>query len=219
MVKVSCNCLSYGCDGKEVDHRTRQSHTLKDRKAQGIQQSNIVKEAKDVLVEKATEAAGHAIQNQLDAITHHLATTTLSDITSRAEPPPSISGINSPPTILSSSQARTHRLLTRLSEIEASANDLDAEVTTQLQNSALPSFLNSQTFPLTSLIGKCRLLDADLVKITSKSAAVTAAKDAIKNQIDVLARKLLAAKKIWKERQVKRSARPTECTTQYSTGQ
>lgn len=203
------------CDGKEVDHRTQQSHILRDRKAQGIQQSNIVNEVKDVLVEKATEAAGLAIQNQLDAITHHLATITLS-----TETPSSISGINSPPANLSSSQARTHRLLTRLGEIEASANDLDVEVTAQLQNSALPSFLNSQTFPLTCLISKCRLLDGDLIKITSKSAAVTAAKDAIKSQIDVLVQKLLAAKKIWKERQkVELSARPTECTTQYSTGQ
>jgi hypothetical protein len=212
MVKVSCNCSSYGCDGKEVDHRTRQSHALKDRKAQDFQQSNIV--------EKATEAAEHAIQNQIDAITRHLATATVSDITSHAEPPLSTSGINSPPTNVSSSQARTHRLLTRLSEIEASANDLDAEVTTRLQSSALPSFLNSQSFPLTSFIGKCRLLDADLVKITSKSAAVTAAKDTIANQLDVLGRKLLAAKKTWKERQeVTRSDRPTKCTTQYSTGQ
>jgi hypothetical protein len=217
MVKVSCNCLSYGCDGREVDRRTHQSHALKDRAAQGLQQTDVVK---DILVQKATEAVGHVIQNQLDTITHHLATTTLSDVVSCPEPPilPS-SGINSPSAMHSLSQARTHRLLKRLSEIESSANVLDAEVTLQLNRSALPSFLNSQSFPLASLIGKCHLLDADLVKVTSKSAAVTAAKDTIKNQLDVLARKLQAAKKTWKERQeVTCSPRPTECT-QYSTGQ
>jgi hypothetical protein len=221
MVKVSCNCTSYGCEGKEVDHRTHQSHALKDRTAQGLQQADAVKEAKDVLLQEATEAAEHVIQNQLDTIIHHLATTTLSDVASSPEPPilPN-SGMNSTPAIHSSSQARTHRLLKRLSEIEASAIALDAEVTMHLHRSALPSFLNSQSFPLASLIGKCRLLDADLVKVTSKSAAVTAAKDTIKNQLDVLARKLQAAKKDWKERQeFTRSPRPTECTLQYSTGQ
>jgi hypothetical protein len=221
MVKVSCNCASYGCDGKEVDRRTYQSHALKDRTAQGLQQADVVKEAKDVLVQKATEAAEHVIQNQLDTIIHHLATTTLSHVASCPEPPiVSCSSINSTPAMRSSSQARTHRLLKRLSEIETSANVLDTEVTMQLHRSSLPSFLNSKSFPLASLIGKCRLLDADLVKVTSKSAAVTAAKDTIKNQLDVLARKLQAAKKTWKERQeVTRSPRPTECTLQYSTGQ
>jgi hypothetical protein len=221
MVKVSCNCTSYGCEGKEVDRRTHQSHALKDRTAQGFQQADAVKEAKDVLVQKATEAAEHVIQNELDTIIHHLATTTLSDFASGPEPTilPS-SGINSPPAMHSLSQARTHRLLTRLSEIETSANVLDTEVTMQLHRSALPSFLNSQSFPLASHIGKCRLLQADLVKVTSRSAAVTAAKDTIKNQLDILARKLQAAKETWKERQeVTLSSRPTECTLQYSTGQ
>jgi hypothetical protein len=198
--------MSYGCHGKEVDRRTHQSHALKDRTFQGLQQ--------------ATEAAEHVIQNQLDTIIHHLATTTLSNVASCPEPPILPNSMNSPPAMRSSSQARTHRLLERLREIETAANVLDTEVTTQLHRSALPSFLNSETFPLASLIGKCRLLDADLAKVTSKSAAVTAAKDTIKNQLDVLARKLQAAKKTWKERQeVMRSPRPTECTRQYSTGQ
>jgi hypothetical protein len=208
MVKVSCNCTSYGCDGKEIDRRTQQSHALKDRTSQGLKQADEVKEVKDVLVQKASEAAEHLIQDQLDIITHHLATTTLSDVA------------QCPPEIRSSSQARTHRLLNRLSEIETSANILDTEVTMQLRRSALPSFLNSQSFPLASLIGKCRLLDANLVKVTSKSAAVTAAKDTIKNQLDTLNQKLQAAKKTWKERQeVTRSPRTTECTTIYLTGQ
>jgi uncharacterized coiled-coil protein SlyX len=224
MVKVSCNCTSYGCEGKEVDRRTQQSHALKDRTAHGLQQADALKEIKDVLVQKATEAAEHVIRDQLDTITHHLATTTLSDVasvTSSPEPPIlSSSGIDSPPAICSSSQARTHRLLKRLSEIETTVNAFDAEVTMQLYHSDLPSFHNSQSFPLASLIGKCRLLDADLVKVTSKSAAVTAAKNTIKNQLDVIARKLQAAKKTWMEGQeVIRSPRPTDCTTQYSTGQ
>ena len=221
MVKVLCNCTSYGCDGKEVDYRTRQSHALKDRTIQGLQEAGVVKEVKDIFVQKATEAAGHVIQNQLDIITNHLATTTLSDVASCPESPvlPS-SGIDSSPAICSSSQARTHRLLKRLSEIESSANVLDEEATIQLRRSALPSFVNSQTFPLVSLVCKCRLLNDDLVKVTSKSAAVTVAKDTIKNQLNVLARKLQAAKETWKERQeVTRSPRPTEGTTQYSTGQ
>jgi hypothetical protein len=171
MVKVSCNCMSYGCHGKEVDHRTHHSHAIKDRTLQGFQQ--------------ATEAAEHVIQNQLDTITHHLATTTLSNVASSPEAPILLSsGISSPPVMRSSSQACTHRLLERLSEIETSTNVLNAEVTTQLHRSTLPSFLDSQSFPLASLIGKCRLLDADLTKVTSKSAAVTAAKDTIKNQLD-----------------------------------
>jgi hypothetical protein len=218
MVKVSCNCTSYGCAGKEVDRRTQQSHALKDRTAQGLQQAD---EVKDVLVQKATEAAGRVIQDQLDTITHHLAIATLSDVASSPEPPilPS-SGVYSPPAICSSSQARTHRLLKRLSEIETSVNDLDAEVTAQLYHSELPSFLNSQSFPLTSFIGKCRHLDADLVEVASKSAAVTAAKDGIKNQLDIVARKLQAARKTWKERQeVTHSPEPTACSAQYSTGQ
>ena len=221
MVKVSCNCTSYGCDGREVDRRTQQSHALKDRTAQGLQQEDVLKEVKDVLVQKATEAAGHVIQDQLDTITHHLATTTLSDVASSPEPPILRSSrIDSPPAMCSSSQARIHRSLKRLSEIETSVNVLDEEVTMRLYHSELPSFLNSQSFPLASFIGKCRLLDADLVKVMSKSATVTAAKDTIKNQLDVIAQKLQAVKKTWKERQeVSRSSRPTECTTQYSTGQ
>jgi hypothetical protein len=221
MVKVSCNCTSYGCDGKEVDRRTQQSHALKDRTAQGLQQADALKEVKDILVQKATEAAGHVIQDQLDTLTHHLATITLTDVASSPKPPIlSSSGIYSPLAICPSSQARTRRLLKRLSEIENSVNVLDAEVTTKLYRSELPSFLNSQSFPLASLIGKCHLLDADLVKVTSKSAAVTAAKDTIKNQLNTIARKLQAAKKIWMDRQeVTCLPRPPECTAQYSTGQ
>jgi hypothetical protein len=216
MVKVSCNCTSYGCDGKEVDHRTQQSHALKDRTAQGLQQADMLKEVKDVLVRKATEVTGDVIQDQLDTITHYLATTTLSDVASSPEPPILLSsGINSPPATHSSSQARTHRLLKRLSEIETSVNVLDAEVTVQLSHSKLPSSFSSQPFPLVSLIDKCRLLDADLVRVTSKSAAVTAAKDTIKNQLDIIARKLQTAKKTW----MKIQEVTTECTTQYSTGQ
>ena len=48
----------------------------------------MMKEITDVLVQKVTEAAGHVIQDQLDTITH-LATTTLSDVTSSQEPPSS----------------------------------------------------------------------------------------------------------------------------------
>lgn len=180
MVKVSCNCTSYGCEGKEVNRRTQQLHALKDKTAHGLQQADVLKEIKDVLVQKATEAAEHVIRDQLDTITHHLATTTLSDVASCPESPilPT-SGIKSTP--CSSSQARTHRLLKRLSKIETTVNAFDTEVTMQLYHSDLPSFHNSQSFPLASLIGKCRLLDADLVKVTSKSAAVTAAKNTIKN--------------------------------------
>ena len=222
MVKVSCNCASYGCGGMEVDRRTQQSHALKDRTAQGLQRADASKEVSDVLVQKATEATEHVIQDQLDIISRHLATISLSNVqlASSPEPPtfPS-SGIYSAPAMCSSSQARTHRLLKRLSEIETSVNVLDAEVTTQLYRSELPSFLDSQSFPLASLIGKCHLLDADLVKVTSKSAAVTAAKDAIKNQLDIIAQKLQAARKTWMEKQeATRSPRPTECTA-YSTGQ
>lgn len=261
--------MSYGCDGMEVDRRTQQSHALEDRTAQGLQQADALKEVKDILLQKATEATGHVVQDQLDIITCHLATTTLSDVASSSEPPalsssgidsaspmysssqatghviqdqldtitrhlatttlsdvasspePTLpsSGIYSAPVMCSSSQARTHRLLKCLSEIETSVNVLDAEVTTQLYHSELPSFLDSQSFPLASLVGKCHLLDADLLQVTSKSAAVTAAKDTIENQLDVIARKLQAAKKTWMERQdVMRSSRPTKCTTQYSTG-
>ena len=196
--------MSYGCRGKEVDSRTHQSHSLKDRRAQGLQQTDVSNEVKDVLVQKATEAAGHVVEDQLDSITHYLAATTLSDVTSSPEPP-----ILPRPL----SQACTHRLLKCLSEIESTVNVLDTKVTMELHRSELPSFLNSQSFPLASLIGKCRLLDADLVKITSKSAAVTAAKDTIKNQLDVIARKLQAAKKTWMEMQeVRCSPRPTNCS-------
>ena len=200
--------MSHGCHGKEVDRRTHQSHALKDRTAQGLQQADVLKEVRDVLVRKTTEAAGHVIEDQLDAITHYLAATTLSNVSLSPEPP-----------ILprSSSQGRTHRVLKRLSEIEASVNILDAEVTMELYRSELPSFLNSKSFPLASLIDKCILLDADLVKITSKSAAVTAALDTIKNQLDVIARKLQAAKKAWKEMQEVTCSPGLTSTPQYPT--
>jgi hypothetical protein len=225
MVKVPCNCTFYGCGGRDVDHRTQQSHALKDRMIQGRQQADALKDNRILLAQKATEAAEQAIQDQLNTITQHLATTTLSDSASSADLPadsnPDLPRYVDPPTMKSPSRrAHIQRVLECLSEIEFSADALDEEVTTQLCRSQLPSFLNAQSFPLAQLVDKCRYLDADLAKITLKSAAVTAAKNTIKNQLKVIAQNLQTAKKTWKEkREAVRSSKPAECTLEYSTGQ
>ncbi|KAF8870698.1 hypothetical protein CPB84DRAFT_1754343 [Gymnopilus junonius] len=211
MVKVPCNCTSYGCGGKDVDCRTQQAHALKDRTIQGQQQAAALKDVQTVLTQKATEASEQVMQDQLDTIAQHLATTTLSDVQGSPyfSSPDLPSFVNPPPVASPMRQAHIHHILKRLSEIESMANALDEEVITQLHHSELPSFLNAQSFPLAGLIGKCRHLDADIAKITSKSAAITAAKDSIKTQLNVIARKLQTAKKAWKEkREVIQSPKP-----------
>jgi hypothetical protein len=64
---LTCHCTSQGCGeigGREVDYCTQKSHAQKD---------------KAHLVEKATREAERAVENQLESIRLHLASTTLVD--------------------------------------------------------------------------------------------------------------------------------------------
>src|SRR5277367_4595051 len=74
---VTCCCSLQGCGdmgGREIDYRTKKAHAHKDQVR---------------LVEKATLAAERALEDQLDTIRVHLASSTLAD---DASPSPSVPG-------------------------------------------------------------------------------------------------------------------------------
>jgi hypothetical protein len=201
--------------GREVDYRTKKAHAHKDQVG---------------LVEKANLAAERALEDQLDTIRAHLASSTLAD---DASPSPSVPGgrmwAYAPPESLpdtvdiSATYSPSRRdlirnLLSRLSEIESSVNALSQTVDSELLRSGLPLSVNSP-FPLHHLFLECHHLDADLEKVKSKVASVTAMKASIKGELATISKKLQSAKSAWKEnRESLRSSRAEHTGVKQSTG-
>ena len=89
-------------------------------------------------------------------------------------------------------------LLSQLSEIGSSVNTLSQTLDSELLCLNLPLFINSSFRPL-HLFLKYHNLDADLEKVKAKAALVTSMKVSIKGQMDMICKKLYAAKSTWKE--------------------
>ena len=205
--------------GRQLDPRTQKLHAHKD---------------KACLVELASDAAEHAIEDQLEAIRLHLACSTLTDNVSSS--PLTVPGgrmwtyaprESLPDTVdISTTYLTPHRdlignLLGRLSEIESSVNALSQTVNSELQRLDAPLYCNSSSFPLHHLFLECHHLDTDLEKVTSKIASVTTMKTSIRGQLNSISKKLHLSKLTWKEKQEKLwSNRRVEHTgVKHSTGQ
>jgi hypothetical protein len=202
---ITCHCTSQGCGemgGRQLDPRTQKSHAYKD-KAQ--------------LVKVANDAAEHAIEDQLETIRLHLASSTLADDVS-SSPSTAVPGgrlwtyapreslphtVNISATYSPSRRDLIHNLLSRLGEIESSVNALCQTVNSELQRLDAPLFVNSSSFPLHHLFLECHHLDADLEKVKSKIASVTTMKTSIKGQLDTISKKLHLSKLTWKEKREK----------------
>ena len=187
--------------GRQLDPRTQKSHAFKDKAR---------------LVEVASEAAERAIEDQLETIRIHLASSALMDDVSSSpstavpggrmwtySPRESLPDTNdisatySPPR-----QDLIRNLLSRLSEIESSVNALSQTVNSELQHLDAQPSVNS-SFPLHHLFLECHSLEADLEKVKSKIASVTTMKSSIKGQLDTISKKLHFSKLTWKERREK----------------
>ena len=206
--------------GRQVDPRTQKSHAYKDKAR---------------LVELASDAAEHAIEDQLETIRLHLASTTLADDIS-SSPSTAVPGgrmwtyspreslpdtIDISATYSPPRQDLIRNLLSRLSEIESSVNALSQTVDSELEHLDAPLFVNSSSsFPLHHLFLECHHLDADLEKVKSKNASVSTMKTFIKGQLGTIIKKLELSKLTWKEKREKsRSNRRTEHTgVKHSTG-
>jgi hypothetical protein len=164
------------------------------------------------LVEKATREAEHAVKNQLESIRLHLALTTLVDdvllspstsvpggwmwAPTQRESLPDTGNIST--TYSPSRWELICNLLSRLSKIESSMNTLSQTLDSELLHLDLLLFIDS-SFPLLHLFLEYHNLDADLEKVKSKAASVTSVKAFIKGQLDMIRKKLYAAKSTWKE--------------------
>jgi len=202
--------------GNQVDPRTHKSHAHKDKAR---------------LVEVANDAAKAAIENQLETIRLHLASSTLADDISpspsttvpggrmwtsalqESQTPDDISATYSPPR-----RDLIRNLLSRLSEIESSVNALSQTVDSKLLCSDMPLFLNSSSFPLHHLFLECHHLDADLENVKSKVPSVATMKTSIKDQLDMVSKKLHLSKLAWKEKLRLRSNRIEHIGVKHSTG-
>ena len=204
--------------GRQLDPRTQKSHAYKDKAR---------------LIELASDAAEHAIEDQLEAIRLHLASTTLADDAS-SSPSTAVPGgrmwayspreslpdtIDISATYSPSRQDLIHNLLSRLSEIESSVNALSQTVDSELHHLDAPLFVNSSSFPLHHLFLKCHRLDADLEKVKSKIASVATMKTSIKGQLVTISKKLDLSKLTWKEKREKLCSNRREHTgVKHSTG-
>jgi hypothetical protein len=218
---LTCHCTSQGCGeigGRKVDYRTQKSHAQKD---------------KAHLVEKATKEAERAIEDQLESIRLHLASTTLADdvspspstsvpggrmwVSAPRESLPDIGDIST--TYSPSRRELISNLLSRLSEIESSVNTLSHTLDSELLPSDLPLFVDSSSFPLLHLFLEYHNLDADLEQVKSKAPSVTSVKASIKGELDTIRKKLYAAKSTWKENRDKLRLKKLEQNgVKHSTG-
>ena len=208
---LTCHCASQGCGemgGREVDYCTQKLHAQKD---------------KAHLVEKATREAEHAVKDQLELIRLHLAPTTLVDdvlpspstsvpggqmwASAQWESLPATGDIST--TYSPSCQKLIHNLLSWLSKIESPMNTLSQTLDSELLCLDLPLFVNS-SFTLLHLFLEYHNLDADLEKVKAKAALVTSVKASIKGQLDMICKKLYAAKSTWKENQDKLQLKKAE---------
>ena len=184
--------------GRELDPRTQKLHAQKD---------------KACFVKKATHAAECALEDQLESIRLYLASSTLIDDVSPS-PLTSVPGsrmwghvpqkplpntVNVLTTYSPPHQELICTLLSQLSKIEFSVNTLSQAINSELLCSDLPSFANSSFFPRQCLFLEYHNLDADLEKVKSKEASITAMKASIKSQLDMVNGKLCTAKSTQKE--------------------
>jgi len=204
--------------GRQLDPRTQKSHAHKDKAR---------------LVELATDASERAVEDQLETIRLHLASSTLADDAS-SSPSSAVPGgrmwtyapreslPDTADTISTYSPSRRdliHNLLSRLSEIESSVKALSQTVDSELLHSHTSLFVNSSSFPLHHLFLECHHLDADIEKIKSKVASVTTMKTSIKGQLDKINKKLHLSKSSWKEKREKLRSNGIEHTgVRHSTG-
>ena len=136
--------------GRELDPCTQKLHAQKNKAR---------------LVKKATHAAEHALEDQLELIRLHLASSTLINDVSLS-PLTSVPGgrmwghvlqkplpntVNVSTTYSPPCWELIHTLLSRLSKIESSVNILLQAINLELLCSDLPSFANSSSFPLQRL--------------------------------------------------------------------
>jgi len=217
---VTCHCTLEGCGemgGREVDCRTQKVHTHQDKVR---------------LVEEASTATERAVEEQLEAIRLHLASSNLADDTS---PSTSVPGgrmwayapsesESLPDTVdISASYSPSRRdliqnLLSQLSAIESSVHILSQTVDSELPCSNLPICVDTP-FPLRHLFLECHHLESDLDKVKSKVASVTAMKASIKAHLVTINKKLHLAKSTWKENREKlRSSRAEHTGVKHSTG-
>lgn len=192
MPRVPCHCISHKCGGNLVDQRTQRSHRLRDQQI-GLCDEQTPSKSQPTdpdRAELASQARTEVIQAELDVISEYLASTTLSDISPSLYRPTNAS---------TTRNQRISRVLERLSEMESEISQLHEEVQRKLLHSQTPAFLDSKRFPLADLMDKCTHLSTDLKKITYKSLAVTAARDSIQEQAEILTKTLHEAKNHWKK--------------------
>jgi hypothetical protein len=214
---VKCFCTTSGCrdqGGVDVDNRTFKSHSVKD-KAQ--------------LAQKASEAAIHAVEEEVNVIASHLASHTLADKvsglpsipagrlwskwTAELPEPVDVTATYSP-----SRRELLQNILSQLSKFDLSTKILHEKVTLELQTSDSPSFLNWPTFPLNHLHLERLGLEANIEKIKSKAASVTVFKESIKQQLLLISKTLHSTKTKWKNHQVSSHFTAPPAGLKHSTG-
>jgi hypothetical protein len=212
-----CHCQSYGCGstgGVQLSSmRTFRNHCQADK------------------LRQASQATNNAIEDQLDLIASHLASTTLSDDntalpsssggrlwsnSSSYSPdstpdPPDITASNSP-----SRRELLCSLLLRLNEIEEEVKSLDKRVDAQLPS--LADSTSSATFPLKPLFIQCQNIQLDLEKIKSKAPSVDKMRTSVIEQLQNVRKKIDSAKRAWSSNQKASNIPSAKSDIHYETG-
>jgi hypothetical protein len=215
---AKCFCIASGCrdqGGIDVDPRTLKKHTVKD---------------KTQLARDASEAANHAIEEEINTIAGHLASQTLADNvsglphtqggrlwakwTSEELPDP----IDITATYSPSRRQLLQNLLLRLGKLDSLTKTLHEKVTSEVQTFDSPSFLNSPTFPFKHLHLERLHLEAEIEKIKSKAASVSVLKESIKQNLVTISDTLRSAEKKWKNHQKSSYSRAPPTGVIHSTG-
>ena len=215
---AKCFCITSGCrdqGGVDVDIRTLRAHNVKD---------------KAHLEQKASEAANRAVEEEVNAITSHLASQTLADNVSGLPPTPAgrlwakwtaeelPDAIDITATYSPSRRELLQNIISQLGKFDSLVKVLHKKVALGLQASDSPSFLNSPIFPLNHLHLERLRLEAELEKIKSKAASVSVLKESIKQQLVVISDSLRSAKTKWKSYQESSHFMPPPTGMKHSTG-
>jgi len=215
---AKCFCITSGCreqGGVDVDIRTFRAHNVKD---------------KSQLAQKALEATNRAVEEEVNAITSHLASQTLADNVSRLPPTPAghlwakwtaeelPDAINITATYSPSRRKLVQNLISQLGKLDSSVKVLHEKVALGLQMSDSTSFLNSPIFSLNHLHLERLRLETELEKIKSKAASVSVLKESIKQQLVVISDSLRSAKTKWKSHLESSHFTPPPTGMKHSTG-
>ena len=215
-MRVRCACTSGGCGdrgGVDLDKRTYDNHSRKDKIA---------------LTKKAEEQAERAIQDQLDTIAVHLASTTLTD---NLAPCSSVTGgrlwsksahsaaKDNGKAESASRQQSIRDLLACLAEIDSQVDALNDNVCHEMQVLDKSDMVNS-TFPLRHLKAEFLRIEMDLTKITLKAPPVVSLKSSVQGKMDRISETLRLAKANWAEKSAtsQSSAPAVETGIKVSTG-